>query len=106
MLTPNKEHMQLTIEHASTLALVAYYTSNATYAQRSRDKIYTWFLHLWKGMLPKLRGAALIYGQTRGGRPEGVNDLATLPELLNTVGLLATVRKREQLERMRIPQLT
>ena len=69
LLTPNREHMQLTIEHASALALAAYYTSNASYAQRSRDKIFTWFLHPWKGMLPTLRGAALIYGQTKGGRP-------------------------------------
>ena len=91
VLTPNLNQLQLTIEHASTLALAAFYLERRDFAQRSRDKIHTWFLDEKIGMVPSMRGAALVFGRTDGGRPEGVNDLAALPELLNTVGLLAAV---------------
>jgi hypothetical protein len=95
-LTPNKDHLALTIDYAMTLALATFYTGDPRYAQRARDKIYLWFLDPAQGMRPSLRGAAVVAeqvvkGRQNSGRPEGINDLASLPDLLNTVALLAKV---------------
>jgi Alginate lyase len=96
MLTPNKVLLELTIEHISTLALAAYFLNDEDYAKRARDKTIAWFLDPNTGMLPTLRGAGVVFtGSTvegTTGRPEGINDLATLPDLLNGLGLLAMVR--------------
>lgn len=91
-LTPNKRHMELTIEDAMTLALAAFYLDDAAYARRSRDKVWAWFLDPAAGMTPTLRGAAVHAGVTTSGRPEGIYDLARLTDLINTVSLLRLVR--------------
>lgn len=87
-LTPNKRHLELTIEHASTLALAWFFSGNARYAQRARNKIYTWFLDPNISMLPDLRVAGVHRGGTRFGRPEGIFDMARLPDLLNAAVML------------------
>jgi hypothetical protein len=83
--------MELTIDEAMILALAAYFHDNDKYAKRSRDKIYAWFLDPQSGMKPSLRGAALHAGITKSGRPEGIADLSSLSDLINTVGLLNLV---------------
>ena len=75
-----------------TLALAGFYLDNPAYSRRARDKIWAWFLDPEAGMLPTLRGAAVQAGATDSGRPEGVFDLARLPDLINTVSLLRLVR--------------
>ena len=90
-LTPNLFLLQLTIEHVSTLALGAYFLDQPAWAKHARDKVATWFLDGDKGMLPNLRFAALVPGQTTSGRPEGINDFSALPDLLNGIGLIAQV---------------
>lgn len=87
-LTPNKQHLELTIEHASTLALAWFFTGSTKYAQRARDKVYTWFLDPAISMLPALRVAGVHRGGTKFGRPEGIFDMARLPDLLNAAVML------------------
>lgn len=87
-LTPNKRHLELTIEHASTLALAWFFTGNAKYARRARDKVYTWFLDPNISMYPDLRVAGVHRGGTKFGRPEGIFDMARLPDLLNAAVML------------------
>ena len=87
-LTPNKRHLELTIEHASTLALAWFFTGNAKYARRARDKVYTWFLDPNISMYPDLRVAGVHRGGTKFGRPEGISDMARLPDLLNAAVML------------------
>jgi len=87
-LTPNKRHLELTIEHAKTLALAWFFTGSARYAQRARDKIFTWFLDPAISMYPDLRVAGVHRGGTKFGRPEGIFDMARLPDLLNAAVML------------------
>lgn len=91
-LTPNRDQLAQTMEHITTLSLAAFFTRNAAYAQRARDKVFAWFLDPQVGMRPSLRGAALVPGVTRSGRPEGIQDLAPLPDVINSVALLRRVR--------------
>jgi hypothetical protein len=91
-LTPNKRHLELTIEHISTLALAAYFTGNMDYANRARQKAFVWFLDPQTAMVAKYAGrlAGIRRGGTKYGRPEGIFDMRGLPELLNGVTLLAS----------------
>jgi hypothetical protein len=90
--TPNKRHLELTIEHISTLSLAYFFTSNIKYAQRARDKAAVWFLNPETAMIAKYAGrlAAVRRGGTAYGRPEGAYDMARLPDLLNGVILLSS----------------
>lgn len=87
-LTPNKRHLELTIEHASTLTLAWFFSGSARYAQRARDKIFTWFLDPAISMYPDLRVAGVHRGGTKFGRPEGIFDMARLADLLNAAVML------------------
>lgn len=91
-LTPNKRHLELTIEHISTLALAFYYTGNAKYSDRAREKANTWFLNPETAMVAKYAGrlASIQRGGTQFGRPEGIFDMRGLPDLLNGATLLAS----------------
>jgi Alginate lyase len=90
--TPNKRHLELTIEHISTLALAYFFTADLKYAQRAREKAAAWFLNPETAMIAKYAGrlAAVRRGGTAYGRPEGVYDMARLPDLLNGAILLAS----------------
>ncbi|NJR41830.1 MAG: hypothetical protein HC767_03380 [Akkermansiaceae bacterium] len=90
-LTPNKRHLELTIEHISTLALAYFFTGNQAYSDRARQKAHVWFLNADTAMIAKyaLRLAGVRRGGTVFGRPEGIFDMADLPELLNGITLLA-----------------
>lgn len=56
-LTPNKQHLELTIEHISTLALAYYFTADLKYARRARDKAAAWFLDQETAMVARFAGA-------------------------------------------------
>ena len=91
-LTPNKRHLELTIEHISTLALACFFTGNQAYGDRARQKAVVWFMDPETAMVAKYAGrlAGVRRGGTRFGRPEGSYDMRGLPELLNGVTLLAS----------------
>lgn len=91
-LTPNKRHLELTIEHISTLALAYYFTGELKYAQFAKDKADAWFLNPETAMIAKYacRLAGVRRGGTLYGRPEGIYDMSRLPELLNGVTLLGS----------------
>lgn len=90
-LTPNKRHLELTIEHISTLAMAYFFTGKQSYADRARQKALVWFLDPQTAMVAKYAGrlAGVRRGGTKFGRPEGIFDMRGLPELLNGVTLLA-----------------
>jgi hypothetical protein len=91
-LTPNKRHLELTIEHISTLALAHYFTGELKFAKRARDKAAAWFLNPETAMIAQFacRLAAVRRGGTLYGRPEGVYDMSSLPDLLNGVIMLSS----------------
>ena len=91
-LTPNKRHLELTIEHISTLSLAYFFSGNEAYGVRAREKAVAWFLDPETAMQAQYAGrlAGVRRGGTRFGRPEGAYDMRGLPELLNGVTLLAS----------------
>lgn len=99
-LTPNKRHLELTIEHISTLALAFYFTKDLSYARRAREKANAWFLDPQTAMVAKYAGrlAGVRRGGTMFGRPEGIYDMARLPDLLNGIIMLASTTEWSQAE--------
>ena len=97
-LTPNKRHLELTIEHISTLSLAYYFTQEIKYARRAKEKASAWFLDPATAMLAKYAGrlAGVRRGGTLYGRPEGIYDMARLPDLLNGIIMLASTSEWSQ----------
>ena len=91
-IAPNAVHLQLTIEHVQWLALAWFFTGDEKYAQRARDKVYTWFIDPNKSVTPHMTYAQMIpqpFGAPSVLRPQGIVEMGNIVHLLNGVTMLA-----------------
>jgi hypothetical protein len=80
------------ISTVNTLALAAYFSDNSLYARRAELLLSQWFLDQKTLMNPNVDYGQFIPGAAKG-RAAGIIDTRRLPEVIDAVGLLQSVKE-------------
>ena len=85
------KNMNDTIANIRTLSLACYFTGDERYAVRASFLLRKWFLDEDTRMNPSLNYGQFVPG-SRAGRPAGIIETRNLPEIIDAVGLMGTVK--------------
>jgi hypothetical protein len=86
--TSDRKRLDNMVQTVKTFALGYFFTDRETYAAQAAKTLRAWFLDAATKMNPHLRYAQSIPGRNQG-RGDGIIETHNLPELLDSVGLLA-----------------
>jgi hypothetical protein len=84
----DRKNLENLVASVKTLALAYYFTATEDYAKHATTMLQVWFLDVATRMNPNLRYAQTIPGRN-AGRAAGIIETHNLPDLIDSVGLLA-----------------